>query len=123
MLKISHKNLKRNPQTWVVPDQKLIIRKIVIDIFPYFHADVFANYENKEFVFGVPFDKNEGMAYYEINSTETVKKEIPKHYPKPEPICPFHNVKMQPTKYFIFSDLKRFQYKCPICFLTGYKNR
>jgi len=108
---------ERNANTWRAPE-KLIVRKVIIDKFPYIHADVITiNPETGEkHTFGIPFNREKGMTSYVFDKNKWWPDELPSF--KKQRFCDFCKTPLKPTKLFKFPEKGRMQGKCPKCFLT-----
>lgn len=107
-----------------VPTQSLRIKKVVVDKWPYLHADIHGcdRQLGEEMVFGVPFDREAGMAYYVIQTRTTHEKKERPSLDFDYPTCPYHDRETTLTKKFDFLPAKiRYQFKCCDCFLTRYE--
>lgn len=115
---------ERNPTTWNPPNEHLKVTRCLIDIFPYRHMDVWAvdtrhGPDAEKYVFGIPYEREEGMAFYRLTGKGA------EHEKRPDlgletPVCPFHGTDCVLTKHFDFTGTQRYQHKCPDCFLTRY---
>ncbi len=122
--------LSKFSQSWSIPNKNILIVRVIIDKFPYIHADFHAIWKTKDgdkkLIFGVPYNKELGLAFYTFSNKGVLRyKEIPEQskrklkevtngeYPK----CEFHDKAMIPTKHFKYEGKRNFQFKCPECFL------
>lgn len=101
----------------------LQLESIRVHWFPYIHTDLGLECLTcgEYYLFGIPFSKDAGLAFHvwDTNPLDAVAKFRELETPK----CRFGHGSMLPTK--IFGDWHkanveklRYQFKCPICFLT-----